>query len=72
MQSIQEKPENEDFVLELLDDIGSLKHEQHEIFNTDYMIEVTQEELHNRLQVETDENMKIFCRKLLKFRSPSA
>lgn len=55
---------NNDFVLELVDDVSDYKYpkfEEDEEFNTDYKIEMTQEELSSRLRTETDENMKDFC-----------
>ena len=52
---------NNDYFLELVDNVGELKYEENEEYNTDYMIEMTQEELSSRLLSETDENMKEFC-----------
>lgn len=52
---------NNDFYLKLVDDVDTLKYEENDEYNTDYMIEMTQEELNNRLMNERDDNMKDFC-----------
>jgi hypothetical protein len=56
-----ESTKNEEFVLEEVDNIDTLKYDDHDDFNTDYVNEMTQDELLNRLQSETNEEMKIFC-----------
>ena len=53
------KSQNE-FYLEYVDDVNSLKYEDSPDYNNDYKIEITQEELNTRLQDEKDENMKDF------------
>lgn len=53
---------NNDFYLELVENVGDLKYEDNDEYNTDYTIEMTQEELSTRLLNETDENMKEFCK----------
>jgi hypothetical protein len=50
----------DDFVLEIVENFENLKYEENDEFNTDYVNEVTQDELNNRLMNENDENMKDF------------
>ncbi len=52
---------NNEFFLELVENVGELKYEDGGEYNSDYMIEMTQDELSSRLLSSTDENMKEFC-----------
>jgi hypothetical protein len=54
-----------DFFLELVDCVGKLKYEDNDEYNTEYMIEMTQDELNTRLMEETDENMREFCKRII-------
>jgi hypothetical protein len=52
-----------EYVLEYADSLQSIKYQDSsDDFNTDYTIEISQEEIFNRLYNETDEDMKIFCK----------
>lgn len=51
-----------DFFLELVDCVDKLKYEDNDEFNTEYMIEMSQDELNTRLMEEPDENMREFCK----------
>jgi hypothetical protein len=51
-----------DYYLELVEGFENLKHEESEVYNTDYGIEISQDELNNRILNEThDEGLRDFC-----------
>jgi hypothetical protein len=60
---------NNEYFLSIVGNVDNYKYmDSDEEFNTDYMIEITRDELRARMHNETDENMKEFCKNNLMFR----
>lgn len=61
------RAKTEDYVLEFVDNIQNIKYDQdsNDDFNNDYTIEISQDEIFNRLYNETDGDVKIFYQRQL-------
>ena len=68
--STKDKKATEDLYLEEYDDLPQLKESDSE-HNPEYEIELTQEELSNRVHSEKDPFIKDFCKFNFKFRYPT-